>query len=114
VHQLDVVAPAGWMDPALDHLQLLFMHQDQVTALPDGGRLLARTDHCPIAMFDVGSMVGLQAHPEFSTAFVAALVNDRVERIGPERSQAALHSLATPLDADAVARWLGRVLAPDS
>jgi GMP synthase-like glutamine amidotransferase len=112
VHRLSVVEKTAWMDPPLADLCLLFMHQDQVVELPPGSTLLARTDHCPNAMFELGSSVGLQAHPEFVPAFVAALVEDRVERIGAEKSAAALDSLTTPLDAPIVAQWLARVLAP--
>jgi GMP synthase-like glutamine amidotransferase len=112
VHRLHVVDQASWMDPPLGDLSLLFMHQDQVAELPPGATLRARTDHCPNAMFELGSSVGLQAHPEFVPAFIAALVEDRVERIGAHKSAAALESLAATLDAPVVGQWLARVLAP--
>ncbi|MDQ1402392.1 MAG: hypothetical protein QOG03_708 [Actinomycetota bacterium] len=111
VHQLDVVVEPRWMDPALVRPNLLFMHQDQVTSLPDGATLLARTDHCPIAMFELGSMVGLQAHPEFTPGFVAALLDDRIERIGAAGVEAAHRSLATPTDEAVVGQWLSGVLS---
>jgi GMP synthase-like glutamine amidotransferase len=110
-HRLDVVRPEPWMRPALASPNLLFMHQDQVTRLPDGAEVLACTVHCQVAMFRVGeSMVGIQAHPEFGAPYVAALLDQRVARIGEERTAAARRSLAEPIDGGVVAAWIAAVL----
>src|SRR5258705_284577 len=71
-------AAVGWgvgaIDTQLDATPgdslLLYMHQDQVVALPDGAVVLGRADHCPNAVLQVGSMLGMQAHPEFSVDYV--------------------------------------------
>ncbi len=63
--------------------RLLYMHQDQVLVVPAGGEVVAGTDHCPNAVIRVGpSMLGIQAHPEFSADYVVALLEAREERIG--------------------------------
>ena len=85
------------------------MHQDQVVALPEGATVVGRTDHCPIAMLRVGPMLGVQAHPEFSTSYVDALLDARVERIGPEVTARAKASLERVGDADDAAA-LGRLI----
>jgi GMP synthase (glutamine-hydrolysing) len=83
------------------------MHQDQVERLPEGGVVIGRSDHCPVAIFRAGdSMLGIQAHPEFPKAYSEALLLDRVERIGEERVKAALASLDQPTDESVVARWI--------
>jgi GMP synthase (glutamine-hydrolysing) len=83
------------------------MHQDQVERLPEGGVVIGRSDHCPVAMFRVGdSTLGIQAHPEFPKAYSEALLLDRVERIGVERAQAALASLDQPADESLMANWI--------
>ena len=110
-HALEVAGTAAWMDPPTRTMSLLFMHQDQVTALPPGGEVVARTDHCPVAMFTVGpTMLGIQAHPEFEAPFVAALLAARTDRIGAEKTATARASLAQPTDAGLAARWLARFL----
>jgi len=114
-HVIDLEAAAGcrpWMDPALRQARLLFMHQDQVTSLPPGATVLGRSDHCPIAMFEVGAtMLGIQAHPEFAVGYAEALIRDRTLRIGKERAAAALAGLTLPTDEAAVTAWMARYLA---
>ena len=111
VHQVEVDRVAPWMVPPAATVALQFMHQDQVEQLPAGGVCLGRAEHCPVALLQVGpAMVGIQAHPEFSSAYVDALLADRVELIGAARTAAARAALARPTDEATVARWIGRVL----
>jgi GMP synthase-like glutamine amidotransferase len=113
VRRLDIVRSAPWMDPPRKQLNLHFMHQDQVTKAPDDAVVLGCSDHCEVAMFQVGdTMVGVQAHPEFTATYAEALLTDRLERIGGDRAGEALASLATPTDEAVVARWLAAFLAP--
>jgi hypothetical protein len=87
------------------------MHQDQVERLPDGGVVIGRSDHCPVAMFRVGdSTLGIQAHPEFPKSYSEALLLDRVERIGEARARAALASLDRTTDESVVAKWIAEFL----
>lgn len=102
-----------WMVPEADECNLLFMHQDQVTRLPDEGVLIGSTDHCNIAMFRVGEkMLGIQAHPEFRVEYLERLLDERVARIGDEATAAARQSLATSLSNGLVARWILQFLMP--
>jgi GMP synthase-like glutamine amidotransferase len=92
--------------------RLLYMHQDQVVALPPGGEAVASTDHCPNAVITVGTtMLGIQAHPEFPGEYVEALLVAREERIGHDLVEKALASLDTPRDEDAAASWILRTLS---
>ena len=88
-----------WVEPDGADAVLLYMHQDQVVSLPEGATVLGRTDHCPIAMLQVGPMLGIQAHPEFSAAYVDALLDARAERIGHELTAQAKASLERVGDA---------------
>jgi GMP synthase-like glutamine amidotransferase len=111
VHRVDLVAREPWMVPPAEACALHFMHQDQVTALPEGGVVVGSTGHCPVAAFRVGTaMVGIQAHPEFTPEYSGALLDQREERIGAEKVAAARASLALPTDEATVARWLARFL----
>lgn len=109
--RVEVVAREPWMAPAAGALNLLFMHQDQVTEVPAGASVLARATHCPVAMLRVGdAMLGIQAHPEFSAAFVDALLAEREERIGSEAAAAARRSLVEPTDEGVIAGWVAGFL----
>ena len=111
VRTLEIVRSEPWMEPPAPRLRLHHMHQDQVTAMPEGGVVLACADHCEIAMFQVGDrMVGMQAHPEFTVAYAKALIDDRVERIGTELATEALASLDDPTDEAVAAQWMAAFL----
>lgn len=106
VHHATVTAPRDWMVPSSTGFDLLVSHQDQVTALPPGGTVLATSDHAPVAAFEVGSLLGFQGHPEFVPAYADALMDRRVERIGTVAIDAARGTLARPTDHGTVARWI--------
>jgi len=104
---MEIITEAPWMTPPLPSVTLLYSHQDQVTELPPGGRVLASAPHCPVAMLALDDdVVGIQAHPEFGAPYLHALLEDRVDRIGEEGTKAALASLAQPTDEQAVAQWI--------
>lgn len=105
VYRIDVAAEHPWLDPSTTSLHLHFMHQDQVFDLPSDSTLLGSTDHCPNAMFTVGTSFGVQAHPEFTPAYTEALLHQRELRIGEVTTAAGLASLETPTDEGAVAEW---------
>ena len=111
IKRIDVVRAEPWMEPVAPAVNLHFMHQDQVVEAPEGAVVLACADHCEIAMFRVGeTMLGVQAHPEFTVPYAEALLNDRVERIGADTATDALASLTTATDEAVVAGWVASFL----
>lgn len=111
LHTYELVGEvAPWMVPPPPdgrHVRMLASHQDQVVELPDGATLLARTDHCPIAAYTVGTTaLAIQPHPEFTPAVSQGLLDRRRAVIGEATSDAAEASLATPPDQDLVADWM--------
>ena len=104
---MTVACSAPWMDPVLPVVTLLYSHQDQVVALPTQGRVLGSAQHCPIAMLAIGDdAIGIQAHPEFGTAYLRALLEERVDPIGVSETATALATLRQPTDERATARWI--------
>ena len=102
-----LTAEPSWMTPPLRSATLLYSHQDQVTALPPGGRVLGSAPHCPVAMLAVDEdIIGLQAHPEFDADYLRGLLVDRVDRIGEAGTAIALGSLEQPTDEAVVAGWI--------
>ena len=107
VHGFEVHGPQKWMQPPQPDFQVLMMCQDQVQQLPPGGKVLASSPVCPVGMFQVGErMLGIQGHPEFTKAYERALLEDRMERIGPSVVQSALESLELPVDRALLADWM--------
>jgi GMP synthase-like glutamine amidotransferase len=111
VHAVEITRAEPWMQPPQASPRLHYMHQDQVLHLPDRAVVLGRSAHCPVAVMRLSSsMLGIQAHPEFTAAYSQALLHDRRARIGAERTEAALNSLQQPTDETLVTRWIARFL----
>ncbi|MCB0571101.1 MAG: hypothetical protein KDC66_15110 [Phaeodactylibacter sp.] len=107
VHDFSVSETAGWMQPQQPAYKLLMLCQDQVVALPPDSRLLASAADCPVGMYQIGDhMLGIQAHPEFSKAYVEAVIRNRIQRIGEEKARVAIASLEQPLDTETIVQWI--------
>lgn len=77
-----------------ESLDLLYMHQDQVTTLPEDATTLMGDDFCPIAAFHIGNQVlCFQGHPEFTKDVVGAIIDLRIDAIGSERGATGHESL---------------------
>jgi GMP synthase-like glutamine amidotransferase len=111
IHALDVVQNRPWMQPPQQHLKMIMSHQDQVIALPTGATVLGRSEHCDVAMFEVGDrMLGIQGHPEYSTTYAAAALETRLDLIPHELVVAARATFSHQTDAAAVSEWIARFL----
>ncbi|MBI2687054.1 MAG: amidotransferase [Acidobacteria bacterium] len=111
VHTFAITAPEPWMDPPAKSVNVLMSCQDQVQELPPGAAVLGGNAHCPIGVFRVGKMLGIQGHPEFTPAYAEALLHLRRERIGAEKVDAALATLGKPLDAQLIRGWVENFIA---
>ena len=112
VHEMSVVEREPWMRPGQSVCRLQYMHGDQVLKLPPEAKVLARSEHCEVAMFRVGdSMLGIEGHPEFTASFNEALIRARRERIGVAAADRALESVNGPTDSSVVGQWIAEFLA---
>ena len=112
-HAYELVdADRTWMTPpAAGSVRLIASHQDQVTELPAGAIVLARTDHCPVAAYLLGdAALAIQPHPEFTADVSRGLVGLRREMIGEDTSDVALASLDQPLDRELIGSWMATFL----
>ena len=105
VHTFRIQQTQAWMQPSADEINVLMSCQDQVLELPPGAEVLGGNQHCPVGIFRVGNMLGIQGHPEFSAAYAEALLTLRRDQIGAERVDAALATLHHPTDAALLAQW---------
>ncbi len=104
-HRMKIAEPETWMIPHREECSILYSHRDQVIRLPQDSLVLASTRHCPVAMYRVGKrMLGIQGHPEFSTAYAEALARGRTETIGAEVFNRA--DFKSPVDDGLVWSWL--------
>jgi GMP synthase-like glutamine amidotransferase len=94
-----------WMAPPATEISLLMSCQDQVLHLPPGAKVLGSNRHCPVGLFQIGNMLGIQGHPEFQPPYAEALLKLRRESIGAEQTDAALATLGHPLDGPLLAAW---------
>ncbi len=101
-----------WHEPSLfsDGVQqvcLLASHQDQVLELPPGARLLASSDHCPIAAYAIDQQVlCLQPHPEFEPEYSAFLLDKQRGRHGEAVYQEKLAALPGAHDGPRMGRLM--------
>ena len=92
------------LDAGNRSLNLLYSHQDQVTLPAPGSTLLASTDICPVAMTAIGEhILSFQGHPEFSEAYMRALMDSRIDVIGERTYSEAVRSLQNRHDGQKIA-----------
>ena len=111
MRRASVVDAPPWLEDIGDSFDLLYVHQDQVTAMPDGAALVARSNFCPIAAYTVGDQVFcIQGHPEFTAETVDAIIDMRIDRIGNTVGDEARATLPLPHDGEKMARAITRFI----
>jgi GMP synthase (glutamine-hydrolysing) len=85
-------------------------HQDQVTALPEGAKVIASNDFCANAALVYGKRVyTTQPHPEFESDFIAGLAQHRGPGVVPDPQLATTHAnLDKPIDNARIAAQIAR------
>jgi GMP synthase-like glutamine amidotransferase len=112
VKQVEIVTPEDWMVPPAPNYRVINSHADQIEVIPSGGRVLGGNDHCPISALRVGSLLGIQGHPEFLPEYARALMEHRRGRVIPAPVvDAGLASFSQPTDDDLLAGWITSFLA---
>lgn len=107
IHRSKLVKQPAFLSDDLDAFNLVVSHKDQVTRLPPDAELLATSDFCPNAMFQIGEhILTVQGHPEFVKGYSKALMEFRKDILGNEKFSAGVASLDEPLDRDIVAKWI--------
>jgi GMP synthase-like glutamine amidotransferase len=107
LHHYDIGQTAPWMDKA-SAFAIPASHQDQVTVLPPGARLLGGNDFCPNGLIGYGDdAISMQAHPEFSGEFAQALLDRWLLKPKlADQARAAIKTLDAPNDDDRVGGWI--------
>lgn len=102
-----VTQAPDWLSPQQKEFNLLTSHQDQVTQLPVHASLIATNDFCPIAGYQINSIIlAFQGHPEFNRDYLRYIMAKRRDIIGDAVYQQAIISLEQKLDHELVATWI--------
>ncbi|CAM3423756.1 glutamine amidotransferase-related protein [Halomonas lysinitropha] len=102
-----VTERADWMAPWQPKLDLVVSHQDQVERLPEGARVLGGSAFCPSYLMQLGEhFLGIQGHPEFTSAYSRDLMALRADLIGDHRVREGVSSLSAPADDILIVRWI--------
>ncbi|WP_372615034.1 type 1 glutamine amidotransferase [Aquicoccus sp.] len=110
--------PDGWVFGQVEaeftdgrKMPIYSSHSEQVLRLPEGAEVIATGPGCPVAGFVIGDgVMTTQYHPEMEPDFVAALIEELAEELGPEITARARASLGTPPDMAGTAEWIARFL----
>lgn len=107
-HEYTTPHRPDWMLSGQERFAIAVSHQDQVTAIPEGAQVTARSDFCEYAgiAYAHAPAASFQGHPEFGAGFASALHQLRRDRIGETLVDEALESFAAPLDSACVAKWM--------
>ena len=107
VRRANIVKTLPWMDQLNNSFDLLYVHQDQVTELPEEATLIASNNFCPIAAYTVGNTIFcIQGHPEFTSPVVDAIIDMRSDRISTDVGHEAKSTLCLNHDG----ALMGRVI----
>lgn len=89
------------------------MHQDQVSAAPEGADVFLSSAFCPISGFTIADhFLAIQQHPDFNPDINRDLINKRVDRIGTAVADPALASCDGQDDTATSVAWMARFLDP--
>lgn len=106
VEEVTYTSRRAYMTPDMDRLPLYMSHEDAVTHLPEGCEVLGHSPRCAIASFAKGThILTTQAHPEFSPAFMSAILRVTEDKLAQDARQAAWDSLNSPARGDIFALW---------
>ncbi len=110
VVESQVIADRLWLGKG--PIRLSAAHEEQVTNPPDRVEIIARHPTCPVAGMAMGdNLFTTQYHPEISTAFMAALLDEMQAVLPEDVLQRARASLAQAPENARFARWLARFFA---
>ncbi len=110
VTSVKIESQPEWLEPALEKVYLLSMHQDQVTKMPKNATRFLSNHFCHISGFYMENKVlAIQQHPEFTPELCKDLILRRKERIG-KNYKSALKSLDIKHQGEFAGRWMANFI----
>ena len=94
-----ITSTPDWMAETKAELNIIVSHKDQVVSLPEEATVIAESDFCPYFVVQWNNyFLSIQGHPEWSTDYSKALMNERRAIIPADRLEAGLSSLTIQPD----------------
>ena len=110
VTTINVIDQPTWLQPIAEKIDLLTMHQDQVTSMPPEAIRFLGSYFCHNSGFYIDDKVlAIQQHPEFTTELCRDLIVRRKKRIG-EQYEPALQSLEIKHQGSYVGQWMANFI----
>jgi len=111
LHHYQTHSSTNWMEPPMAEFTVPVCHQDQVTAVPDGARVLASSAHCANFIIEFNeTMIGIQGHPEFEKTYIEVLLELRREIIPAPVHADGVESLNRSHDNLSIMQWITNFL----
>ncbi len=115
VHSWRMLSKSDWMDEPCENFSLIVSHQDQVEKLPLGAQVIASSDFCKYAAFQIEDhILTFQGHPEFPKQYSHDLMKFRADRIPADQLEKGLASLVNDPEPEFVARWMVSFMTSDN
>ena len=96
-----------WMKGSKKELVVPTFHQEKITRLPIGGKLVASADYCTNFLMECNDqMLGIQGHPEFRKEYISALLEERLAALSDAVSSEAEKSLKLTVDNTLIKSWI--------
>ena len=107
IKEITFIDPPNWIDGSKKAIHLIHVHQDQVTSLLKGAKLIGTTNHCKNSAYVIDDLVfAIQVHPEFDVSYTSALADLLEKNVGTRCVQAAHESFSIPHNGKNVANWI--------
>ncbi len=88
IETTEFVRNEDWMPPEQRSIDLYSFHEEQVSELPAGCRVVGTGPSCPVAAFARGRHVfTTQYHPEMTADYALDLVNDMTAELGSKQAE---------------------------
>ena len=111
VTMVNVVDQPQWINPVVENIYLMTMHQDQVIEMPPRGIRLLSSHFCDISGFYIDHRVlAIQQHPDFTPELCRDLIIRRKEKIG-KQYKPALQSLEIEHQGSFAGQWIANFIS---
>ncbi|MBS9777974.1 MAG: GMP synthase [Gammaproteobacteria bacterium] len=116
VHEGSISCTEEYMQPSAESLHIAMMCEDEIVALPEDAKVLAKSKSCDNLILQYNNhFLSTQGHPEFSQGFAKALINIRQDDFPSKRLEKGLASFADhDLDGSILFQWFTNFITPPS
>jgi GMP synthase-like glutamine amidotransferase len=107
IHDMPEWLPDRVAKASANGLRLIALHQDHVSVLAPGSRVLAGSASCPAGVTTIGdNVLTFQAHPEMAPELAREIYDFHREDIGAGLATEAKQTLDRKIDARLAAQWI--------